>query len=62
MYAPVATRLDTYAIPLDPVSRAYVDAVLATPAFQEWRTAALQEPWVIAHDEADEEPVEVFRR
>jgi glutathione S-transferase len=62
MYAPVVTRLDTYSIPVDPVSRDYMKAILALPAFQEWRAAALQEPWVLAHDEVDEEPIEVFRK
>ena len=61
MYAPVVTRFDTYAIAVDPVSRAYMDTILALPAFQEWREAALQEPWTIAHDEVDEEPVAVLR-
>lgn len=61
MYAPLVTRLDTYAIPVDPVSQAYIDTVLALPAFQEWRAAALLEPWVVAHDEVDEEPIEVLR-
>ena len=61
MFAPVCTRLDTYAIPLDPVPAAYVAAMLALPAFREWREAALSEPWTVAHDEVDEAPVEVFR-
>jgi glutathione S-transferase len=61
MYAPICTRLDTYSIPLDPVSQAYVRTILSLPAFQEWRAAALQEPWIVAHDEVDEAPVEVFR-
>ena len=61
MYAPVVTRFDTYAIAVDPVSRVYMDTILALPSFQEWREAALREPWTIAHDEVDEEPVAVFR-
>jgi glutathione S-transferase len=61
MYAPMMTRLDTYAIPVDPPVRAYIDAVLGTEAFQAWRAAALQEPWVVDADEVDEEPVEVYR-
>jgi glutathione S-transferase len=61
MYAPVVTRFDTYSIPVDPASRAYMDAILGLPAFREWRAAALREPWTILHDEVDEEPVEVFR-
>jgi glutathione S-transferase len=62
MYAPVVTRLDTYAIPVDPVSREYMNAILALPAFQEWRAAALDEPWVLDKDEVDEEPIEVLRK
>jgi glutathione S-transferase len=61
MYAPVVTRFDTYSIPVDPVSRAYMDTILALPAFREWRDAALREPWTIPHDEVDEDPIEVFR-
>lgn len=62
MYAPVVTRLDTYSIPVDPVSRDYMDAILALPAYKEWLEAALEEPWVLAHDEVDEAPIEVFRK
>ncbi len=51
MYAPVATRFRTYAVELDPVCRAYADALLVLPAFREWQDAALQEPWIIAEDE-----------
>ena len=54
MYAPVATRLDTYAIGLDPVSRAYVDAVLEHAAYRHWLKGALAEPWIVSHDEVDE--------
>jgi glutathione S-transferase len=61
MYAPMATRLDTYSISVDPVSAAYVRAVLDHPAFREWRDAALRETWVVDHDEVDEEPVETYR-
>jgi glutathione S-transferase len=62
MYAPVVTRLDTYSISVDPVSRDYMQAMLSLPAFQAWRAAALKEPWTLAHDEVDEEPIEVFRK
>ncbi|QFU16028.1 glutathione S-transferase family protein [Microvirga thermotolerans] len=61
MYAPLATRLDTYSIPLDGTTQAYVDAILALPAFQEWRQAGLKEEWVVEADEVDEEPVAVYR-
>jgi glutathione S-transferase len=62
MYAPVVTRFDTYGIAVDPVCRAYMDAVLGTPAFREWRAAALAETWVVPEDEIDEEPIAVFRK
>lgn len=54
MYAPVVARLDGYSIPVDDVCRAYMDAVLALPAFQEWRAAGLREPAIPAYDEIDE--------
>ncbi|MEQ1611341.1 MAG: glutathione S-transferase family protein [Hyphomicrobiaceae bacterium] len=47
MYAPVCTRLRTYSIEIDPVSQAYVDAVLAHPAYQQWLAEAAAEPWVL---------------
>lgn len=62
MYAPLATRLDTYSIALDGTTRAYVDAILSLPAFQEWRSAALKEEWIVDADEVDEEAIENFRR
>ena len=54
MFAPVVTRLDTYGIAVDPVSQDYMQAVLALPAYREWLTAALAEPWIVAQDEVDE--------
>jgi glutathione S-transferase len=62
MYAPMVTRFDTYSIPADPGTRAYMDAVMGTAAFQDWRRAALAETWIVPEDEVDEEPVEVFRK
>ncbi|WP_421697494.1 glutathione S-transferase family protein [Ancylobacter sp.] len=53
MYAPVATRLRTYAIEVDPVAAAYVEAVHAHPAFVAWKEAALQETGALAEDEVD---------
>jgi len=44
MYAPVVTRFETYGVDLDPVCRAYADAVLATPEMKEWTDGALAEP------------------
>lgn len=43
MFAPVAIRFRTYGLALDPVSAAYVDAIYAYPAMQEWIAAAAKE-------------------
>lgn len=48
MFAPVVARFDTYDIKVSAESRAYMDAMLATPAFQSWKKAALEEPWTIS--------------
>jgi glutathione S-transferase len=47
MYAPVATRFRTYGVALDEVTSAYVDAIFALPAMQEWVAAAATEAEVI---------------
>jgi glutathione S-transferase len=44
MYAPVVTRFRTYAVPVDPVSRAYMDAILADPDFRAWEEQARKDP------------------
>jgi glutathione S-transferase len=46
-YAPVASRLDTYALALNAPARAYCDKVLGLPAFRQWREGAQAESWVI---------------
>ncbi len=53
MFAPVVTRLHTFAIPVARQTRTYMDAVMATPAFQTWKAAALQESSVVPEDEVD---------
>ena len=53
MYAPVVARFRTYVVEVGAVARAYMEAVMALPAWREWRTAALAEPWVLAEDEVD---------
>ena len=53
MYAPVVARLHTYALPVGDTARAYMDAVMALPAWREWLAAALKEPWVMQHNEPD---------
>jgi glutathione S-transferase len=46
-FAPVASRLDTYALTLEAPARAYCDAILSHPAFAQWREGAKAESWVI---------------
>ncbi len=42
-YAPVAFRVQSYGLSVDPVSSAYVDRSLSTRAMQEWYADALKE-------------------
>jgi glutathione S-transferase len=53
MYAPVVWRFHTYAVETSAVARTYMQAVMALPAWSEWREAARREPWVLSHDEVD---------
>jgi glutathione S-transferase len=47
MFAPVVSRFETYAIGVTAPVKAYMQAMIALPAWQEWRRAALNESWVI---------------
>lgn len=53
MFAPVATRLRTYGLPTSDTAAEYVEAIHALPAFQEWLSGALAEPWIIEEEELD---------
>jgi glutathione S-transferase len=53
VYAPVVSRFHTYGVDVSAAARAYMDAVMALPAWQEWAAAALQEEWVLPEDEVD---------
>jgi len=53
MFAPVATRIRTYALPVSDVAMEYVETIYALPAFQEWLSQAVKEPWVVEEDEID---------
>ncbi len=53
MFAPVATRIRTYALSVSDGAQAYVEAIYALPAFQDWYAAALREPWIVEDDEID---------
>lgn len=45
MFAPVVNRLHAYDIAVPEDVRAYMDAVMALPAWREWEAAARAEPW-----------------
>ncbi|MBX6328928.1 MAG: glutathione S-transferase family protein [Pseudolabrys sp.] len=53
MYAPVVARFHHYGLPVGTDTRAYMEAVMALPAWREWREAALREPWILRHNEPD---------
>ncbi|MFK8251066.1 glutathione S-transferase family protein [Ancylobacter terrae] len=53
MYAPVASRIRTYDLPVDPVSAAYVAAIHAHPAFVAWKAEGLKETEVLPEDEIE---------
>jgi glutathione S-transferase len=53
MYAPVVSRLHTYAVEVGAASAAYMQATMALPAWQDWYAAALKEEWLLAEDEVD---------
>ena len=50
-FAPVCSRIRTYAFPVSPTVQAYVDRVHALPAVQEWTRQALAERDFIPFDE-----------
>jgi glutathione S-transferase len=53
MYAPVVSRFHTYGVGVGPIAQAYMQEVMALPAWAEWQTAALQETWILPEDEVD---------
>jgi glutathione S-transferase len=53
MYAPVVARLYSYGLAVGDATRNYMDAVMALPAWNEWRTAALKENWILKDDEPE---------
>ena len=52
MFAPVVHRFRTYAIPASPKAQAYMETMMALPAFAEWTAAGLAETLVIERFEA----------
>ena len=53
MYAPVVARLHSYGLAVGDATRNYMHAVMALPAWAEWRTAALKESWILKDDEPE---------
>jgi glutathione S-transferase len=51
MYAPVVNRFHVYDLPRSPEAQAYMDAVMALPAWKAWESAAWAETTVIASSE-----------
>lgn len=51
MFAPVVSRFEVYDLAVSPDARGYMEAVMALPAWQSWKSAAEAEPWVIAAEE-----------
>ncbi len=51
MFAPVVSRFHTYDVPVSRESRAYMDAMMALPAWQDWQAGAAAESWRIAQFE-----------
>jgi glutathione S-transferase len=52
MFAPVVNRFHAYAVPVSAASRAYMDAVMALPAWKAWIAEGEAEPWRIEKYEA----------
>jgi glutathione S-transferase len=48
MFAPIASRFQTYGVELDRDGAEYAQAILAMPAVREWMEDAHGEPWSIA--------------
>lgn len=47
MYAPVVHRFRTYAVKVGPLAQAYMETMMALPAFKEWTEAGLAETLII---------------
>ena len=51
MFAPVVSRLSSYAVPVEPAIQTYMDSVRAHPKFRLWETAGVAETWVLESEE-----------
>ncbi len=52
MFAPVATRIITYSLPVPRFAQAYVMALISHPFMQDWIASAQEEDWVIEQFES----------
>jgi glutathione S-transferase len=52
MFAPVVNRLHVYKVAVTPGTRAYIDAMMALPVWQDWSAQAQAETWIIDKYEA----------
>jgi glutathione S-transferase len=52
MFAPVVNRFHAYDIPVAQATRAYMEAIMALPAWKAWIAGAEAEPWRIERYEA----------
>lgn len=53
MYAPVVSRFASYAIGVGAACEAYMAAMMALPAWEEWRSVGVAEPWIMPNNELD---------
>jgi len=53
MFAPVVSRFLSYQPPLPDDAKDYMQSVDQLPAMQDWKNAALAEPWTVKEDEID---------
>lgn len=44
-FTPVATRFETYQVPLSTSAQTYVETLLGDPVYKDWKAAALLESW-----------------
>ena len=47
MFAPVVNRFHVYDVPVAQDTRAYMDAMMALPAWRQWETGAEAETWAM---------------
>ena len=51
MYAPVVNRLRVYALSESAEAKAYSEAMMQLPAWQDWHQASVAEPWTVEEEE-----------